>query len=257
MSKTYKALQKAEAEKSTRSAAPPVARPRGRWKAASHPLEEYRGMKYKILSSRSNQAIKTLLFCSSTEGEGTSTVLINFALTLASEGDKVLLIDANLRHPSLHDAFSLAKENGLIDLLLEKSTVDEVIKRTPVNNLSVITIGSPPPNLSLDHGPWTVDSSPDNPSLILKSNPLDSHIDAMKAEADWVFFDSPPVNSSNTSLVLAGKVDGVVLVVEAEKTRWEVAQSAREQIESANGKIRGAILNNRRFYIPGWLYKRL
>jgi protein-tyrosine kinase len=257
MSKTYKALQKAEAEKSTRSATPPVARPRGRWKAPSHPLEECRGMKYRILCSNPDQAVKTLLFCSSTEGEGTSTVLINFALTLASEGDKVVLIDANLRHPSLHDAFNLDKENGLIDLLLEKSTVNEVIKNTPFNNLSVITIGSPPPNLSPDRGPWTVDSSPDNPSLILKSNPLDSHIEEMKAQADWIFFDSGPIHSSNASVVLAGKVDGVVLVVEAEKTRWEVAQNAQQRIESANGKILGAILNKRRFYIPAWLYKSL
>jgi len=254
MSKTFKALQKAETEKRARARPPAMTHTRGGRKAASHPLEEYRGMKYKILSSRPNQAVRTILFCSSNEGEGTSTVLTNFAMALASEGDKVLLIDANLRHPSLHETFALERENGLIDLLLGKSTVHEVVKKTPFDNLFLITSGTPPPNLSLDHGPWTVDPSP---SIILKSNPLDSDIEEIKAEADWIFFDCPPVNSSNTSLVLSGKVDGVVLVVEAEKTRWEVAQSARQQIESANGKILGAILNKRRFYIPGWLYKRL
>ncbi len=78
-----------------------------------------------------------------------------------------------------------------------------------------------------------------------------------QSETEWIFIDCPPVNSSNTSLVLAVRVDGVVLVVQAEKTRWEVAQFAMQQIESTNGEIPGAILNKRRFCIPGWLRQRL
>ena len=79
----------------------------------------------------------------------------------------------------------------------------------------------------------------------------------MKAEAEWVLFDSPPINSFNDSIALAHRVDAVVMVVEAEKTRWEVAQSAKQRVESGNGKILGIVLNKRRYYIPKFIYKRL
>jgi len=203
-------------------------------------IEEYHRMKHTMLSSNPKK-IKTVLFSSSTEGEGTSTVLINFATTLASEGSKVLLVDANLRNPSLHSLFNLEKKNGLTDLLLGKSTLEGVIKKTQTNNLSVITSGIP-------HSV---------PFSLYESNSLDSLIEEMKAQFDWVLFDSPPINSYNDSSALAAKMDGVIMVVQAEKTRWEVAQSAKQRIENDKVKILGAVLNKRKMYIPEWAYKRL
>ena len=79
----------------------------------------------------------------------------------------------------------------------------------------------------------------------------------MKERADWVLFDSPPITHHMDSVVLAPKVDGVVMVVEAERTRWEVAENARKSIKGGNGNVLGVILNKRRYPIPEWLYTRL
>lgn len=133
-----------------------------------------------------------------------------------------------------------------------------MIKKNRFDNLFVITSGSLPSVLpSNNRGPLTVDCGLYNPSILFESKSLDAHIEKMKKQADWVLFDSPPINSFNDSIALAHRVDGVVMVVEAEKTRWEVAQSAKQRVESGNGKILGIVLNKRRYYIPEFIYKRL
>jgi capsular exopolysaccharide synthesis family protein len=198
-------------------------------------------MKHVLLSGSTGKAIKTLMFFSSTEGDGVSTTLINFAITLASEGDKVLLVDANLRNPSLHDPLRVEKKIGLTELFFENKKLEEVVKETPVHNLSVVTGGIPHTN----------------PSSIVESSLLDTLIEQMKTRFDWVLFDSPPINAYNDSRTLATKVDGVVMVVQAEKTRWEVADSARQRMEHDNINILGVVLNKRKMHIPEWAYKML
>ena len=249
MAKTYEALVKAEIEDQVISEEAKV------FDSSSHskpyiPLsfkvphqiaEEYHRMKHTLLATSPEGKIKTLLFFSSTEGEGTSTTIINFALTLASEGDKVLLVDANLRNPSFHDAFSVERKDGLTELVHGNKTLEEVIKKTPVKNLSVITSGIPHTS----------------PSSLLESKKLDHLIEQMKVETRWILFDSPPINSYNDSSTLAAKVDGAIMVVLAEKTRWEVAQSARQRLEKGKVKILGVILNKRQMHIPDWAYKML
>ena len=249
MAKTFEALLKAEKESQKRLQELAVFEPKplpkplqtAKPKISRQVMEEYHRMKYNILRVNPRKEIKTLLFTSPTEGEGHSTVLTHFAITLAPEGERALLVDANLRNPSLHEVFNLERKNGLTELFFEKSTLVDVIQKTRLNNLSVITCGKPC----------------SNPSSVFESNSLDFHIEEMKAQADWVLFDSPPINSSDDSITLAGKVDGVVMVVEAEKTRWEVAESAKQRIESGKGTILGVVLNNRHFYIPEWIYKTL
>ena len=244
MAKTFEALKRAEEEKKAWAGAnslTPGPGKLGKLKIYSRTVEEYHRVKYKILSSNHNHPIKALLFCSSRPAEGNSTVLTHFALTLASEGDQVLLVDANLRTPSLHQTFHLERENGLTDLCCGKRSLAEVVKKTRFENLWVITSGIRHPN----------------PFAIFENRVLDPHIEQMKAGAEWVLFDSPPIKSYTDSIALARKMDGVVMVVQAEKTRWEVAQHNIERLESGNGNILGVILNQRRFYIPGWLYKTL
>ncbi|NOQ87098.1 MAG: capsular biosynthesis protein, partial [Deltaproteobacteria bacterium] len=119
--------------------------------------------------------------------------------------------------------------------------LEEIVKETPISNLSVITGGIPHTS----------------PSSIFESSSLDALIEQMKTRADWVLFDSPPINSYNDSRTLATKMDGVVMVVQAEKTRWEVAQSARQRMESDKVKILGVVLNKRQMHIPEWAYKML
>ena len=259
MAKTFEALKRAEEEGRKKLNEGIVRRPltldRG---LNSDGTEEYYRLKQNILLNNSGEKIKALLFSSSTEGEGNSTVLINFAFTLSSGGERVLLVDANLRNPSIHNVFNLERENGLTELIFERKTLGEVVKQTRFQNLCVITSGSLPrgpltvdDKPSLDRGPSTMDYGLFNPSILFESKSLNAHIEKMKQQAEWVLFDSPPINLFNDSIAIAPRMDGVVMVVEAEKTRWEVAQSAKQRIEDGNGKILGVILNKRKFYVPG------
>jgi protein-tyrosine kinase len=269
MAKTYDGLKRAEEEKGLKAEIPPITTPsreresfpptfEGYPKVKMPPalpnlpkseklsqmVEEYRRMKYEILRSDSNLVMKSILFCSPGRGEGNSTVLIHFALTLAAVGNLVLLVDGNLRDPSLHEAFDLPKENGLTELIFSRSpfrNLNQFLKATTLENLWVITSGNVHPN----------------PASILESSYVEMLIDQVKAQWDWVLFDSPPVADYSDSIALAGKVDGVVLVVEAEKTQWEVVQDVRGRLEHGGGRFLGVILNKRRFHIPNWIYKRL
>jgi capsular exopolysaccharide synthesis family protein len=122
-----------------------------------------------------------------------------------------------------------------------KDEILAVMKRTEAEGLFVVTAGSPVAN----------------PSSFFESARINALIEEMRKQADWILLTAPPVNAYNDAVTLAKKVDGVVLVVEAEQTRWEVAESAKERLEDAKAKILGVVLNNRKFHIPGWIYRRL
>jgi len=242
MAKTYEALMKAEEEAQKRQV--DIRGPSsndGGLLSEGHGLtsEEYYRLKLNILRMGKEGKIKALLFSSPTKGEGASTVLADFGIFLAGQGEKVLLVDANLQSPSLHQRFHLEMENGLADLMLGKAKLPEVVKKTTLENLWVIPSG-------------TAHSNP----LFFKS--LESHhMHTMREGVDWLLFDAPPINHFDEALALLEKVDGVVMVLQAEKTRWEVAQSAKQRLEDSGGKILGVVLNKRKFYIPSWLYKTL
>jgi capsular exopolysaccharide synthesis family protein len=204
-------------------------------------VEEFHHMKQTIASLAIDREIKTLLFCCSSGGEGTTTVLINFARTIAAEGDRVLVVDANLRNPSIHDALNLEQKTGFTDLLLGRAAVAEAVKKSSTANLSAITCGT----------------RSSNPFALLESSRLSLIIEQLKPLADWVLFDTPPVISCNDACVLAPKVDGVIMVLEAEKTRREVLNSARQRMENNSSKILGAVLNKRQMHIPDWAYNIL
>ena len=252
MARTDEALRKAEQERrgligqGARFDLPLPARPSGAAQVnglamTSRALVEYHKLKYNLLRLNSHRRLRVLLFCSPTEGEGTSTSLVYFAITLASDGNRVLVVDANLRRPSLDVAFGVEREHGLTDLLLQRSPLNQVLKVTGFRSMSVITSGM----------------FYRNPDVVLESDSFEAHREEMVKRADWVLFDCSAINSSNDAVVLAPQVDGVVMVLEAQRTRWEVAENARQRIKSANGNILGVVLNKRKYYIPAWLYKRL
>ena len=204
-------------------------------------MEEYNHLKQSIISLMPDTKPRALLFASATEGEGNSNVVANFGMVVAAAGESVLLVDANLRSPVLHELFAIERNPGMAELLSGQGTLKQAIKPTPLSTLSLITAGS----------------LPQNPSPLFAPETVDFIIRGMKAEADWVLFDAPAINAFNDAIVLGPRTDGVVLVVRAEKTRWEVAQNARERLESGKANILGVVLNDRKFHIPGWIYRRL
>lgn len=210
------------------------------FKTPDHIVKECDRIKHHILKTLPEKN-RTVLFSSSKEKEGTSTVLFNFAVTLAAAGEKVLLVDANLRAPVLHAFFKVDNTNGLSDVLVGRVPVDNVIQNTQIENLMLISAGTSQPN----------------PLVLFQSEYFEALSREIKTRADWVLFDSPPINAYNDACVLASKTDGFIMVVKAGKTRWQVANSAVNQIKQWDAKISGAVLNSKKMHIPDWLYKKL
>jgi len=206
------------------------------------PMDCYEVLKTNILARHPGQAIKTILFSGTTHGDGASTTAINFATTLASNCRlKVLLIEANLRTPGLHTAFRVGPERGLSDIMSNADKPIHYIKKVEPGNLSVVTAGS---KLT-------------GPVSLFESDRFSEFLTSIRAAYDFIILDGPPIPSFSEARVLCTKVDGVVLVIEAGKTRKQVAVRARKELEEAGGKVLGVVLNKRKYYIPEWIYKRL
>jgi capsular exopolysaccharide synthesis family protein len=203
--------------------------------------EEYKRLQKNIASFLPDVNPRILLFAGISDGEGTETIVSRFGLVLAALGEKVLLIDAQMREPILHQFFAIDQIPGTTELLSGTLTLTEVMRRTPLDGLLVIPGGS----------------AVATPFFAHELDTLYDTIDVMKAFADWIVFSCPPINTYNDAVALSGMADGVVLVVQAEKTRWEVAQSAKDRLLKAGANILGVVINDRRHHIPGWLYKRL
>ena len=184
---------------------------------------------------------KAILFSSSKEKEGTSTVLFSLAVSLASEGEKVLAVDTNLRNPAIHSMLNLDNSSGLSDIIADKTPLDNVIKETQIKNLFVLTSGT-------QHL---------NPLTLLQSEDFDSLMQKVKTKADWVLFDSPPTNTFNDSSIIASRTDSFIMVVKSGSTRWQAAKSALNQIMQWSTGKPGTVLNRKKMHIPDWLYKIL
>ena len=144
MARTFDALKRAEEQKELRLREFYTgSNGFGKRELTPQAVSQLHQLKYNLLSINSGSKIRAVLFSSCTEGEGTSTVLVDFAGTLAANGEKVLLVDANLRTPSLHSALRVEMDNGLTDLLLGRCTLSEAIRETGVPNILVIPGGTP------------------------------------------------------------------------------------------------------------------
>jgi capsular exopolysaccharide synthesis family protein len=206
--------------------------------------EYYEAFKERVLLSPggTKKASRVLAITGSHHDEGASTIAANLARSLARPGDgQVLLIDADIRHPSIHQIFESRLSPGLSDVLTNGQNIEGIVVPSPVQNLHILSAGAINGNLS----------------EIFDSEKFARLLDSIKKHYQFVVIDLPAVNEASWALQLARLCDGVGLVVEAERSRWEVAQKTKELLEQSNAKIMGVIVNKRRFYIPRWLYKTL
>ncbi len=250
MARTFEALEKDERQKEQAAAdlsrmfePPPVIErkaPLGP-QASARMTEEYTRLKQSIVAATPKLETRVLLFTSSTAGEEASSVLADFGRVLARSGERVLLVDTDLRGPMLNGLFGMNGGPGVTQLFSGMGDLVTVMNRTEIEGLLMVTAGRPVAD----------------PFSLLESAHVNALIEQMRKEADWVLLAAPPVNAYNDAVALSKKVDGVVLVVEAERTRWEVARSAKERLEDARANILGVVLNNRKLHIPGWIYRRL
>ena len=189
--------------------------------------EAYRTLRTNLSFSGLDKPIKTLVVTSPAPDEGKSTTVANLAVTMAQGGRSTILVDCDLRRPSLHSLFGLASEPGLTDLVLQGDG-KPALQQTEVDGLQLLASGPLPPN----------------PADMLGSRRLDEIIAALSDSAEMILFDAPPVIAVTDATVLGSKVDGVLLVVSAGKTRRDHAERAKEMLEKANVRIVGAALTN-------------
>ncbi len=190
--------------------------------------EAYRTLRTNVDFSGLDRSIHALLVTSVAPVEGKSLTLANLAVAMAQGDKRTILVDADLRRPTLHTLFGLNNDKGLTSLFIDaKGPIEPALKDVKVPNLQVLTSGPLPPN----------------PAELLGSQRMLDVIAALKQRADIILFDAPPVIAVTDAAVLGKRVDGVVLVVEAGQTRREHARRAKEQLEKLNIRIVGAVLN--------------
>ena len=190
-------------------------------------MESYRTLRTNINFAAVGRPVRSLVVTSAIAAEGKSTTVANLAMAMAMDNKRVIIVDADLRRPSLHKLFKLDSSPGLTDLLIETHTLDQVIRTTPVKNISVITAGSPPPN----------------PAELLGSSAMGQLLAELEAYADIVLFDSPPVLLVTDSVVLASRTNGVLLVVGFGETKKASTKKALEVLGRANANVLGTVLN--------------
>ncbi len=190
--------------------------------------EQYRTIRSNIQFASVDQELKTLVVTSSGPGEGKSTMSANLAVVFANSGKKVLLVDADLRKPSVALTFHLPNNNGLTNLLGSKEkNVTDYAMETMIDNLWVMTSGPKPPN----------------PSEMLDSKRMVEIIMELKRQYDLVIFDMPPVASVTDAQLLSAKTDGTLLVARERKTVKQELLKAKELLSIAKANLLGVVYN--------------
>lgn len=188
--------------------------------------ESYRTLRTNIQYSSFDKEYRAIVVTSSDPGEGKSTTAGNLALCLAQGDKKVILVDCDLRKPSIHKKFKISNIVGLSDVIVGKESLENAVHRYN-KNMTVLTSGKIPPN----------------PSEMLSSKTMSKLIEHLKDEYDYVILDTPPVQAVTDSQILSTKVDGTILVVRADKTKKDGVQNAISLLKKVNANIIGTVLN--------------
>lgn len=187
--------------------------------------ETYRTLRTNIQFTALDTKEKLLVVTSAGMGEGKSTTITNLAVAIAETDKKVLLIDCDMRRPTVHKIFRLSNTQGLSNYLIGQAPLEEVVAKEE-GNLHILTSGTIPPN----------------PSELLGSKKMESFLDEMKKEYDYILLDAPPVMAVTDAQILSTLSSGVILVVASGKAQRELAKRSKELLEAVGAKIIGAVL---------------
>jgi capsular exopolysaccharide synthesis family protein len=191
--------------------------------------EQYRTIRTNIQYSSVDKEIKTLMVTSSGPAEGKSTTVANLAVVFAQLGKKVLLVDADLRKPTVHRTFGVNNLFGFTTVLTKQATLGSTVLETDEKDLYILTSGPVPPN----------------PAELISSKSMEQFIEEAKEQFDYVLFDTPPLLAVADPQILANKVDGSIYVVFSGKTEIDQAKKAKELLENAQSKLVGVVLNHK------------
>jgi non-specific protein-tyrosine kinase len=201
--------------------------------------EAFRTLRTNLQFASVDVPLRTILVTSPSPGEGKSTIAANLATVIAQGGKRVVILDADMRRPTVHQIFDVKNENGLTDLVLNGNhNPGHQTQQTTVEGLTVLTSGELPPN----------------PVELLGSEKMSALIEAISRQADVVVIDSPPVLMVTDSSVLAQRVDGVLLVIRQGETNLEIARQSLEQLQRVGANVVGAVLNGVKFGRSSYYY---
>ncbi len=189
--------------------------------------EAFRAARTNVLFSSAQEGARSLVVTSTGPGEGKSMVAANLAISLAQAGQRVLLIDGDMRKPKVHEIFGFPQEPGLSNVLVGNAKASDAVKKSPVSGLWLLSSGMNPPN----------------PAELLGSKRCREFVMSLEGHFDWIIIDSPPVMAVTDAALVAHYASGVVFVVGCEMTSRHAAKRALDQLEQAQAKFVGAILN--------------
>jgi len=207
--------------------------------------EAYRVLRTNILFSRKDAKDSTITVLSGGGGEGKSTTLFNLATVFSQNGSRVLVVDSDLRRPSIHKILKLSNSIGLTNYLLKQNTLEEVIQTTSLPNLDFLPSGK----------------LPSSSIGILSSLQMKDLIRELKRRYDFVFFDSPPIMGVSDASILASEVDMTLQVIQYRRYPQPMTIRAKQMIEKVGGNLLGIVLNNinmsqdeNYYYYSGYYY---
>ena len=205
----------------------------------SQMAESYRALRTSLLLTSLGAPPKAILITSALPQEGKTTTSINTAIVLAQKGTRVLLIDADLRRPSIHKTLGLGPRIGLSNALTGGCTVQQAIVRSSLlPNLFILPAGTPPPN----------------PAELLASAEMFDMVQALREQYDHIVIDTPPTLSVTDAVVLSTRSDAVVLVIRSGQTTKPALRRAREILAQVNARVSGILLNAVNLKSPDYYY---
>lgn len=190
--------------------------------------EAYRTIRTNIEFSNLDKEIKTIVVTSSQQNEGKSTVIANLAVSFAGmEDKKVLVIEGDLRNPTVHRMFNVSNSHGITEILTSQKTFEESVHRTEVKGLDVVTCGKLPPN----------------PSEMLASKKMKAFIQSLKNHYDYIFIDAPPIGIITDAGIISTYTDGTMIVVASNEVDIDMVKIAKERLVKVKANILGIVLN--------------
>lgn len=200
--------------------------------------EAYRVIRTSIQFAQAGKELKTLAVTSCTPNEGKSMTIANLAVVLTQAGKSVLLLDCDMRNPTVHKNFGLSNKLGLSSCISMGTPLSAAVQATKVDNLYALTSGVIPPN----------------PSELLGSEQMKNVLQRAKEQYDYVLIDTPPVMPVTDALIVGRFVDGMILVIASAEVKVEMARDVKNQLVNAGANILGVVLNKVRSEHHGYGY---
>ena len=200
--------------------------------------EAYKVIRTSIQFAKAGNSLKTIAITSCTPDEGKSTTAANLAIVLTQTGKRVLLMDCDMRNPTMHKNFKLSNKVGLSSCISLGTALADAVQETELENLDALTSGVIPPN----------------PSELLGSERMQHILARAQEEYDYVLLDTPPVLPVTDTLVLGSLVDGLILVLDSGEVKVEMARDVKNQLMHAGANILGVVLNKVRSEHHGYGY---